>query len=155
MITTKFIDQSKRNRSMERSSGAVIYRNSRYLLLLYGYGHWGFVKGKREKGESYKETFFREAQEETGLTKNQLKILPGFTEKITYFHKKEGKNIFKEVVYVLAESTTFKVHISSEHESYRWLTYSKALKLISFENDRNVLRKAHDFLENKIVKIST
>ncbi|RLF46620.1 MAG: diadenosine tetraphosphate hydrolase [Thermoplasmata archaeon] len=131
---------------VERSCGAVIFKDGKYLLLKYGWGHWGFVKGNIEKGESLEETFFREAEEEAGLKKENLRLIEGFKEKISYFYKKGGKTIYKEVIYLLAESNTFDVKLSHEHTAYEWLSYEDALERITYENDRNVLRKAHEFL---------
>ena len=54
----------------EKSCGAVIFRvgnATKYLLLHYEAGHWDFVKGHSEKGESEEETVRREILEETGL----------------------------------------------------------------------------------------
>ncbi|HHF55760.1 MAG TPA: NUDIX domain-containing protein [Thermoplasmatales archaeon] len=134
---------------VERSCGGVIFREGKYLLLKYGWGHWGFVKGNIEKGESLEETFFREAEEEAGLKKENLKILEGFMEKISYFYKREGKTIYKEVIYLLAESNTYDVKLSHEHTDFAWLDYENALRRITYENDRNVLRKAHLFLKRR------
>jgi len=134
---------------VERSCGGVIFKDKKYLLLKYGWGHWGFVKGNIEKGESLEETFFREAEEEAGLKKENLKILEGFMEKISYFYKREGKTIYKEVIYLLAESNTYDVKLSHEHTDFAWLDYENALRRITYENDRNVLRKAHLFLKRR------
>lgn len=135
--------------AVEKSCGGVIFKEGKYLLLKYGWGHWGFVKGNIEKGEKIEETFLREAEEEAGLKKDDLRIIEGFREKISYFYKKEGKTIYKEVIYLLAESRTYNVVLSHEHTSYEWLEYEDALKKITFENDRNVLKKAEKFLREK------
>lgn len=132
---------------VERSCGGVIFKDGKYLLLRYEWGHWGFVKGNIEKGESLEETFLREAEEETGLKKEDLEIIEGFKEKISYFYRKEGKTIYKEVTYFLAESKTFDVKLSYEHTAYDWLEYEKALIRITYKNDRNILTKAHEFLK--------
>ncbi len=132
---------------VERSCGAVIFKDGKYLLLKYEWGHWGFVKGNIEKGESLEKTFLREAEEEAGLKKEDLEIIYGFKEKISYFYRKEGKTIFKEVIYLLAESKTFDVKLSYEHTDYEWLPYEEALEKITYENDKKVLRKAHEFLK--------
>ncbi len=132
---------------VERSCGAVIFKDGKYLLLKYEWGHWGFVKGNIEKGESLEKTFLREAEEEAGLKKEDLEIIYGFKEKISYFYRKEGKIIFKEVIYLLAESKTFDVKLSYEHTDYEWLPYEEALEKITYENDKKVLRKAHEFLK--------
>ena len=61
----------------QTSAGAVIYRDlldgREYLLLQYLGGHWDFVKGKTEAGESLKDTVIRETQEETGISDLALK----------------------------------------------------------------------------------
>ena len=134
---------------VEKSCGAVIFYGNEYLLLKYGWGHWGFVKGNIEKGETMEETLFREAEEEAGLRRENLKIINGFKEKISYFYKKEGKTIFKVVVYLLAESNTKDVKLSYEHTDYAWLPFEDALQRITHEGDKNILRKAHEFLNKK------
>ena len=86
----------------EKSCGAIIFKDGKYLLLKYEWGHWGFVKGNIEKNEGLEETFFREAEEEAGLKREELVVIEGFKEKINYFYRKEGKTIYKEVIYLLA-----------------------------------------------------
>ena len=91
----------------EKSVGAIIFlkdKEVKYLLLHYESGHWDYVKGHVEKGESEEETLLREAKEEAGLM--DLKIIDGFKEKIKYFFKADGKLISKEVVFYLAETKT-------------------------------------------------
>lgn len=132
---------------MEKSSGGVIFKEEKYLVLQYGLGHWGFVKGHVEKGESLTDAFLREAEEEAGLSEKELSIFFGFNERIEYYYKRKGKTTFKEVHYFLAESNTFSVRISHEHQKYKWLDFKDAIRIISFENDKNVLKKAHRFLE--------
>lgn len=41
--------------------------------------NYGFPKGKRNKGETMEETALRELQEETGLTKEQIKLVDDIT----------------------------------------------------------------------------
>lgn len=137
----------------------------KYLLIKHpesgGYqGHWDFPKGHIEKGESWQETLQREVKEETGITK--LEIVPDFYTWIKYFYRAKGKerqkrkkqnrgtNIFKIVTYYLAESKQKKVKLSFEHENYAWLEYRDALRRITFENGKKVLRKAHQFLKKEI-----
>ena len=132
---------------MEKSSGAVIYKNDKYLLLKYSMGHWGFVKGHVENKESEEETLFRETKEETGLTKENLKLIDGFKEKINYYFKKDNKKIYKEVVFFLLESKTNNITLSHEHDDYLWLPYKDAYDKLTFKNSKNLLKKANDFVE--------
>lgn len=134
---------------MLKSCGAVIFHKNgerKYLLLKYGWGHWGFVKGKIEEGEDDMQAVVREAEEETGIKMGQLKFIPQFMEEISYFYTYEGKKIYKEVVYFLAESLSSKIKLSYEHTDYAWLSYEEAIGVITYENDRKVLEKAENFL---------
>jgi len=131
---------------MEKSVGAVIIKDNKYLILKYGLGHWGFVKGHVEKNETDKDTLYRETEEETGLKKENIKIIKDFKEKNSYYFKREGKTVYKEVNYYLAESSSFSVTISHEHKDYKWLEYEKAIEKLSFKNTKKILKKANDFL---------
>lgn len=84
----------------EVSAGAVIFRRDgeiKYLLLQYEMGHWDFPRGAIERGEEEKETVQREVREETNIA--DLKFMPGFREKISWFYRKEGKTIYKEAIF--------------------------------------------------------
>ena len=127
-----------------------------YLLLKSRQGHWTFPKGHIEKGETREETCRREIKEETGIT--DLGIIPGFLHQTKYFYiardeerqerKKCGRGcwIFKFVYYYLAETKTDNVTLCHENLDYIWLAYEKALKQVSYDNCKNILKKAHDFL---------
>ncbi|MEA2053779.1 MAG: NUDIX domain-containing protein [Candidatus Thermoplasmatota archaeon] len=131
---------------VERSCGAIIFHNGKYLLLKYGWGHWGFVKGKIEKGEGEMRTVVREAKEEAGLEKEWLRFIPSFREKISYFYTSERKRTYKEVTYFLVECSVSRIELSHEHTDYAWLPYDEAVRKITYENDRKVLEKAEKFL---------
>jgi len=133
----------------ERSCGAVVFRKNgsvEYLLLHYEAGHWDFVKGQVEEGETEEETARRELLEETGITDAQF--IQDFREKISYFYRREGKTIYKEVIFLLVEAKWSEVTLSYEHIGYAWLPYEEALKRLTFKNAKDVLRKAHGFLIN-------
>jgi 8-oxo-dGTP pyrophosphatase MutT (NUDIX family) len=133
---------------MERSSGGVIRYQDMFLLLHYGLGHWGFVKGHLEIGETPMDAFLREAQEEAGFAPTDLSIIPGFEEKIHYFFKKGTQTICKEVHYFLADSSKMMITLSSEHTAYQWLTYQEALETLTFPEDQGILEKAYAFLRS-------
>ncbi|MCX8146855.1 MAG: NUDIX domain-containing protein [Candidatus Woesearchaeota archaeon] len=135
----------------EKSAGAIIFRKEEgkmlFLLLHYESGHWDFVKGHIEENEEEKETIRRETEEETGI--RDLNFIDGFKETISYFYKKDGKTIFKEVVFYLAETKTKDVKISFEHKGYSWLEYRDALRKATFKTAKNLLEKAYSFLKEK------
>jgi 8-oxo-dGTP pyrophosphatase MutT (NUDIX family) len=136
----------------EFSAGVVIYRmengNPKYLILQHERGHWDFVKGNVEKNEKIRDTIIREAREETGI--QDLKFDDDFENKISYFYKRGGKTIYKEVVFHLAETQTTQVKISYEHVGYIWLNYDQALKKLSYENSKKTLKKAHKKVTEKL-----
>jgi 8-oxo-dGTP pyrophosphatase MutT (NUDIX family) len=133
----------------EKSSGAVIFLKqdgtTKYLLLNYAAGHWDFVKGNVEPNEAEKQTVIRELREETSIT--DAEFIDGFKETISYFYRRQGLTVNKEVVFFLMESHTDKVEISFEHVGYIWLDYKEAMAKLTFKNARDVLQKAHDFLK--------
>ena len=134
----------------ERSAGAIIYRKENektyFLLLWYPAGHWDFPKGNIEPGEKEIETVKREVYEETGIT--DLEFIFGFREIIRYFYFRNKEKISKEVIFYLAKTNQKEVRLSYEHKGYEWLTYKEALKRITYENSKEVLRKAYNYLRN-------
>jgi len=50
-------------------------------------------------------------------------------------------------VYFLVQVTSSTVKLSYEHAEYVWLSYDEALEKLTFKNARDVLRKAHGFLQ--------
>ena len=129
---------------MEKSAGIVIFDGTRYLLLRYDAGHWDLPKGHVEAGESEHEAALRELQEETGL--NAI-IIQGFEDRIHYVFTKGGKPIKKEVVFFVGKPMGTEVTLSHEHNDFAWLPYTEALKKMTFETAREVLRKADAFLK--------
>ncbi len=139
----------------EKSCGAVVYNikgyQTKYLLLNYSTGHWDFVKGNVEANETEKDTVVRELREETSITEAQF--MDGFREVISYFYRRQGLTVHKEVVFYLMEAYTDKVVLSFEHTGYIWLDYPAAMERLTFKNAKDTLQKAHDFLKkNGIIK---
>ena len=130
------------------SCGAVIYKLDNgvpyYLLLKYP-NYWGYVKGEVEPGETEEQTLNREAAEEAGLY--DLRILPRFRETQHYFYKFEGQLIRKDAVYFIAETNSWKIKISHEHENYKWCTYDQAMDLMKIRANRELITKANIFLQ--------
>jgi len=141
----------------EVSVGTAVFRlengQRAYLILKYPSGHFDFPKGHMEEGESEEETLRRETEEETGI--RELRILPDRTS-IRYFYvakggererrirEGRGRIIFKVVHFYPAETKETEVRISHEHTGFEWLPYEEAIGRLTFENAKEVLRRAED-----------
>lgn len=138
-----------------KSCGLIVFFQNdnakiEYLLLNYVAGHWDFPKGHIESGESEEETALRELTEETGLSKKDVSIWPGFNEEIEYFYKSGRELQHKKVSFYLAESKSKEVKLSDEHVGFEWLTFKKALERLTYKTTKDVLRKANHFLKKEI-----
>ncbi|MGB0723953.1 MAG: bis(5'-nucleosyl)-tetraphosphatase [Nitrosopumilus sp.] len=136
----------------ETSAGIVIFRKegtkNLFLLLHYPSGHWDFVKGKMEKGETTHQTAIREAKEETGIT--DITFVENFEEWIKYNFKYQGELVQKKVVFFLAETKTKEIKISHEHSGYTWLDYNESMEKTTFDNAKTVLTKAQKILSDTL-----
>lgn len=145
----------------EVSVGAVIFRRTQsgieYLLLRYPHGHWDYVKGHIEAGETQEETLRRETQEESGI--EDIQVVKGFRKYTRYFYtakgtelvkrKRSGKGIwiFKTVYFYLAEAIDSEISISDEHIGFAWLPFEEAITKLTFPAAKNILESAHAFLQ--------
>lgn len=136
----------------ETSAGIVLFRRedskNLFLLLHYPSGHWDFVKGKMEKGESIQQTAIRETREETGIT--DVNFIDNFEEWIEYNFQYKGELVHKKVVFFLAETKEDKITISEEHLDFTWMDYTTAMEKTTFDNAKTVLTKAQELLINTL-----
>ena len=134
----------------QKSAGIVLFRNysdkNEFLLLNYPQGHWDFVKGKIEQNETSHETALRETKEETEIT--NIEFVDGFEESVEYDFRFKREDIHKKVIFFLAKTNEKNIKLSHEHSDYLWLEYNDALKKTTFENAKNVLTKANEFLSS-------
>ena len=133
----------------ERSAGVILFNKAegiQFLVLKYPSGHWDFVKGNIEEGEEEEETVKRELFEETGI--NNLEIHQGFNEKAEYNYYKKNNKVHKIVSYYLAETNQKQVKLSFEHLDHKWSNYEDSMKLITFENSKEILKKGNETINN-------
>ncbi len=136
----------------EHSIAAIVFyeEDNEYLLLKYGLGHWEYVKGHQDEGETDKDTIFRELQEETGIT--DAKLIMGYKENYKYSFNFRGQRINKTVTCYLIQSPTKDVKISYEHDGFIWLPYPKALKHLTYDNAKRLLTKADKFRKSPLAR---
>ena len=133
----------------ERSAGVILFNKTngiQFLILKYPSGHWDFVKGNIEEGEKEKETVKRELFEETGI--DSLQIHQEFNEKVEYNYYKKNIKVHKIVSYYLAETDQKEIKLSDEHLDSKWSDYEDLMKLITFENSREILNKGNKLIKN-------
>lgn len=130
----------------EKSCGALVYRKKPdgidLLLLRHRYGgHWSFPKGHVEEGENEVQTALREVKEETGLS---IELQEGFRESVEYFPKPYVK---KQVVYFLGRALgDHLVRQEEEISELRWIDLYDAHKMVTFANDKNLIKQARKYL---------
>ncbi len=146
IIRHDILKQIEINPVKEKSCGAIIYKYEngglRFLISKHKQGHYSFTKGHVEKNETEVETALREIKEETYL---DVKLDTGFREINTYSPK---LGTIKDVVYFIAAATSEKI-IVQEHEIIEaiWLSYEEALKTITNDSDKEILKKAYAYLK--------
>lgn len=120
----------------ELSCGAIIINDNKVLLVKHQKGHWDFPKGHVELNETKQQTALREVKEETNL---DIKIVSLEEFKITY---SPSDGIIKDVIYFLAKPVSFDIKPQlSEIEIIAWFSYDQALKIITYDNSRQLLEK--------------
>ncbi|MCR4672721.1 MAG: NUDIX domain-containing protein [Lachnospiraceae bacterium] len=130
-----------KNLKYEKSCGAVIYKDEngerKFLLIKQKKGFWSFPKGHVEGEESEHETAAREIREETGLN---VAFQQGFRESESYCPR---PGVWKQVVFMLARYLDGELRIQEEElMDAGWFTEEEALRMITFENSREIFRKA-------------
>jgi 8-oxo-dGTP pyrophosphatase MutT (NUDIX family) len=131
----------------EKSCGAVIYHmrdgSPKFLLIKnLKSQHWGFSKGHIEAGETEEQTARREIREETGL---EVQFISGFRSMLLYaIHE----HFTKHVVFFLAQTSDPTVRLQiSEIEQASWVSYEDGIRMLHFDNDRALLKKAMSWIQ--------
>ena len=105
-------------------------------------GTWVLPKGRVEPGESLRQTALREVEEETGLKSLRIVREIGLVRYI-FFWRPDNVNYRKTVHYFLmrlngAPATELK--LEPDFSEYVWSPIDDAVKQLTFENDRRIVR---------------
>lgn len=135
----------------EVSSGVVTFRSNNeqqveVLLLNHG-SHLSHPKGHVINGETLQKTALRELKEETNLDLLVISLDPVYF--IEYVFNQGTKNIYKQVHYFAGIiKSKQEVKLSNEHKSYDWLSLRGGLTTLTYQGDRNSLKKAIEWLKS-------
>lgn len=132
----------------ETSAGGVVVRHANeplVLLIRDSYGHWGLPKGHVERGERSESAAMREVLEETGLA--DVRVLGSITT-IEWRFRFRGRLVQKRCEFFLMQSETSVTRPQKAEgiTACKWMPMPKALRVIGYDNAREVLRQADALL---------
>ena len=129
----------------EISAGGVVYRDADgtplFLLIRDSYDNWGFPKGHLEDGEMPDAAALREVCEETGLAEVEL---CAELRTIDWYFRFRGRLIHKVCHFFLMRTAQADTEPQRAEgiTACRWAPFGEAVRLISYENAREVLEHA-------------
>lgn len=134
-------DPGKPVQTVTSSGGVILDAEGRVLLLRRKQeGTWVLPKGRVEPGETLRQTAIREVEEETGLKNLRVMREIGFVRYI-FFWRPDNVNYKKTVHYFLMKlNGQDEIKMEPEFAEFVWRTAEEAIKLLTFENDRKIVR---------------
>jgi 8-oxo-dGTP pyrophosphatase MutT (NUDIX family) len=130
----------------EHSAGFIVFREvagRREYLVMRDRNYWSFPKGHLEEGEDELAAARREVLEEVGLS--DVEVIPGFRRELRY---PLPGGVEKLSVYFPARARVEPDPSGAEVTETRWAALGEALPLLGFDETRQMLREADEFLEN-------
>ncbi len=109
----------------------VLLLKRRNIPFIFNPGIWSFVTGSKKRNEDYISAAYREIHEETGIKKNELKLLRKQAN-ITLFDPKKRKKWSN--CFLIFRSETGIVKINIENSGWRWAELDEIRKGKDYTN---------------------
>jgi 8-oxo-dGTP pyrophosphatase MutT (NUDIX family) len=106
--------------------------------------YWGFPKGHAEANETPEQAAFRELKEETNL--DFIRYLQEKPLMEQYYFMKEGRRVFKRVVYYIAEVGGTVELQKEEIQSGIWVAFPEVLNKVTHSEGRAILLQVEKIL---------
>jgi len=135
-------DPAKVTIKIVSAGGAVLDAEDRVLILRRRVeGTWVLPKGRREEGETLMETALREVTEETGIVNLKIEREIGMV-RYVFFWRPDDVNFKKTVHYFLMRLSDggADINLEPDFSEHKWVDYPEAMKTLTFENDRRIVR---------------
>ena len=122
-------------------AGVIVFNSrSEFVVVLTHRGNYGFPKGKKHRQEDLIDTAIRELQEETGLTRENIELIPSI-----YFDEVTAKGNVS-VRYFLARyrdnyNRDF-IFDASELNEVKWMSQEDTISNLVLKNRPQIVRDA-------------
>lgn len=133
-----------------KSIGAIVYRKTskgnRFLIFhrKLNWKGWEMLKGGIKDSETEIESLKREIKEETGIQKYTIIKKTGKIIKYKWpkeFIKDNHAYRGAKVTFYLIKTSEKNIKIDrTEHDGYQWLSGEEALKLLTYNNHKRILK---------------
>jgi 8-oxo-dGTP pyrophosphatase MutT (NUDIX family) len=121
------------SRNVVKSCGFLIIRGNplREFLLMRHNDRWDLPKGHVDNDESEIQCALRELEEETGITADDIEIVPNFRFTLQYpvYDKHRGGQCDKTLVVFLARLKHEVKITTTEHVGYEWFAWNPPHKI--------------------------
>jgi 8-oxo-dGTP diphosphatase len=115
-------------RDEDRKTRVAVIHRPKYM-------DWSLPKGKLEPKEDWKDAALREVEEETGFRCEAILELPP----VSYLDRKARRKLVR---YWLMKPLKGKFRPHGEVDELRWVTRKEADELLTYDHDRDLVRRA-------------